>query len=186
MADKGIQTSDAALTFSRNDADYVDDYQSMGWKGFEESQEDPESPGCRKVVLPDDEMDMTPMVDVTFLLLIFFMVTASFSLQKSIPMPEGLSDQHAQAAEPDESAITVLIDQNNTYHVVSHNEGEFECPSEREMRQRLRDSVESGGLSRMLIRAHVDSRHGRLVAAWDGGVLAGVEDIAIETTFEEL
>src|SRR5688572_20269137 len=29
------------------------------------------------------EMDMTPMVDVTFLLLIFFMVTASFTMQKS-------------------------------------------------------------------------------------------------------
>ena len=32
----------------------------------------------------EEELDMTPMVDVTFLLLIFFMVTASFSLQKSI------------------------------------------------------------------------------------------------------
>jgi hypothetical protein len=33
------------------------------------------------------DMDMTPMVDVTFLLLIFFMVTASFSVQKSIQRP---------------------------------------------------------------------------------------------------
>jgi len=32
------------------------------------------------------------MVDVTFLLLIFFMVTASFTLQKSIPQPPAASD----------------------------------------------------------------------------------------------
>jgi len=35
----------------------------------------------------DDGLDMTPMVDVTFLLLIFFMVTAAFALQKSIQIP---------------------------------------------------------------------------------------------------
>ena len=41
---------------------------------------------------PEEEMDMTPMVDVTFLLLIFFMVTAAFSLQKSIEMPRQQTD----------------------------------------------------------------------------------------------
>ncbi len=33
------------------------------------------------------ELDMTPMVDVTFLLLIFFMVTAAFTMQKSFQVP---------------------------------------------------------------------------------------------------
>ena len=36
--------------------------------------------------------NMTPMIDVTFLLLIFFMVTAAFSLQKSINMPRQQTD----------------------------------------------------------------------------------------------
>ena len=35
----------------------------------------------------DEEMDLTPMVDVTFLLLIFFMITASFSIQKTLEVP---------------------------------------------------------------------------------------------------
>ena len=34
--------------------------------------------------LEESEMDITPMVDVTFLLLIFFMITASFAMQKSL------------------------------------------------------------------------------------------------------
>ena len=33
------------------------------------------------------ELDMTPMCDVTFLLLIFFMVTAAFAMQKSFEVP---------------------------------------------------------------------------------------------------
>jgi biopolymer transport protein ExbD len=36
-----------------------------------------------------DEMDMTPMIDIVFQLLIFFMLTASFHLQKSLPLPAG-------------------------------------------------------------------------------------------------
>ena len=46
----------------------------------------------------DNEMDMTPMVDVTFLLLIFFMVTAAFSLQKSIEVPPPDQQESAQQA----------------------------------------------------------------------------------------
>ena len=38
------------------------------------------------------EMDMTPMVDVTFLLLIFFMVTAAFTMQKSFEIPTPKTD----------------------------------------------------------------------------------------------
>ena len=43
----------------------------------------------------EDDLDMTPMVDVTFLLLIFFMVTAAFSLQKSINVPTPEKEENA-------------------------------------------------------------------------------------------
>ena len=35
----------------------------------------------------DNEVDMTPMIDCVFLLLIFFLVTASFQLQKALEIP---------------------------------------------------------------------------------------------------
>ncbi len=51
---------------------------------------------------PDEgELDMTPMVDVTFLLLIFFMITAAFSLQKSIESPRQQSDKPSSNAQQD-------------------------------------------------------------------------------------
>jgi len=183
VADRIVPASDAVLTFSKGNADYADDYRSMGWKGFEEAHPS-DVAADRKAFTSEDDLDMTPMVDVTFLLLIFFMVTASFSLQRSIPLPGADSEQPGPIA-PVDPLITVTIDQHNTFHVASSELGEFECPSEREMRQRLRDSVEEADASKLVILAHVDSYHGKLVAAWDGGVIAGVEDIVIQTTEDE-
>ena len=39
------------------------------------------------------EMDMTPMVDIVFQLLIFFMITASFTMQKAMPVPKPKDDR---------------------------------------------------------------------------------------------
>lgn len=67
----------------------------------------------------EDELDMTAMVDVVFQLLIFFMVTASFSLQKSIevPTPDQPKQGLAQALKPLEElqdvAILVAVDDRN-------------------------------------------------------------------------
>jgi biopolymer transport protein ExbD len=42
----------------------------------------------------DPEMDITPMIDVTFQLIIFFMITATFVVQKTMDVPQ------AEAEEP--------------------------------------------------------------------------------------
>ena len=68
------------------------------------SDEDDDEPdfAIRKAQTEFEEMDLTPMVDVTFLLLIFFMITASFSLQKTIPTP---------VPDPDDSSASQPIQQ---------------------------------------------------------------------------
>ncbi len=40
----------------------------------------------------DAEMDMTPMIDVVFQLLIFFMITAAFVVQKTLDLPQRKTD----------------------------------------------------------------------------------------------
>lgn len=67
-----------------------------------------------------EEMDLTPMVDVTFLLLIFFMITASFSLQKKMDMEAAVADEASAVAveqETPDSPIKVEIDANNEIFV---------------------------------------------------------------------
>ena len=49
------------------------------------------------------ESDMTPMIDVTFQLLIFFMIAATYTLQKTLDLPSNKPDE--------EGASTVTMDE---------------------------------------------------------------------------
>jgi len=167
-------------------------FKSMGWKGIDEGEEEEEIEppfGTQKKEIPEDELDMTPMVDVTFLLLIFFMVTASFTLQKSLEQPHPTSsDPSTEVAEEEEvldDYVQVNVDQNNTYYVTTRDSNEEECPSESEMRARVRDAKENSSATRLIIKAHVDSYHSKVVTAWDAGVVNGMEQIEIQTTDED-
>ena len=133
-----------------------------------------------------DVLDMTPMVDVTFLLLIFFMVTASFTLQKSLAQPPAKSNDPSPIVEtPKDDYIQINIDQNNTYYVTTRDNDEIECPSENEMRTMVKDAKENSIARRMVIRAHIDSLHAKVITAWDAGVVNGMDEIEIQTTDED-
>jgi biopolymer transport protein ExbD len=154
-----------------------------------------------KVVLkskPEDaEMDMTPMVDVTFLLLIFFMVTASFAVQKSLPMPAPKDKEAAAASqatvqemEDDSDFITVRVDQFGTFFVQSPvSEDEFECPSEQELLNRLREAKRGDGSgnapTKLLVIAHGDALHERVVMALDAGVTAEIDSVQLATSEDD-
>lgn len=153
----------------------TESYRSMGWKGIDDQDDDEEEPPVsfgKKEKIPEDELDMTPMVDVTFLLLIFFMVTASFTLQKSMPQPPASSDEASMNVQDEEEAkdyVEVIIDQNNTYYVTSRGEEEREAPSETEMRTLVKDAVDTFGPERMVITVHVDATYARYITACDAG-----------------
>ena len=167
------------------------EYKQMAWKGFEEEEEDvdPDISFGEKGKLIEDDMDMTPMVDVVFLLLIFFMVTASFTLQKSIQQPpsqiEDPSTNVVEEEEQEDEYVEVIIDQTNTYYVTTRDADEVEAPSDREMRARMRDAKNTTGANRLIIRAHVDSIHRKVVTVWDAGIATGMERIEMRTTDED-
>ena len=134
----------------------------------------------------EPESDMTPMVDVTFLLLIFFMVTAAFAMQRSMvvpkPRPEGPVIS-ALAAEPP-ADITVEVDEFNTFHVTADG-FEQESPSEHDLIRALRHirQREAGkkSLNRMLVKANPDALHEKVVAALDSGAYVGIPQIELMT-----
>ena len=168
-------------------------FKSMGWRGIdeEEEQEEIEQPlGSKKEDIPEDELDMTPMVDVTFLLLIFFMVTASFTLQSSLEQPHAQSQDPSEQYVPDDEPqpddyIQINVDQNNTYYVTTRDSEEVECPSESEMRARVKDAKATSSATRLIIRAHEESFHHKVVTAWDAGLVNNLEQIEIQTTDED-
>lgn len=117
-----------------------------------------------------DEMDMTPMVDVTFLLLIFFMITASFSLQKSIQVPAQRAEESA-AADPLETGdvVRIIVDAFNVYLVQLPDGQELEATSRQDLRQQLASAADVGTEPRLQIQAHEEALHAAVVAALDVG-----------------
>ena len=172
-------------------------YKNVGWKGIDDDDDDGGDDdddgymGRPKEPIPEDELDMTPMVDVTFLLLIFFMVTASFTLQKSLEQNHAKSEDPAPEVidppdDPPNDFVEILIDQTNTFYVTTRSDDEVECPSDSEMRSRVRDAIKNDGARRLVIIAHVDSLHRKVITAWDTGISnSDIQEIDFQTTEED-
>ncbi|MCA9142013.1 MAG: biopolymer transporter ExbD [Planctomycetaceae bacterium] len=146
----------------------------------------------RKGNIEDTEMDMTPMVDVTFLLLIFFMVTAAFTLQKSLqvpkPNPDEASETVKEEEEDDSDRVTVQVDAFNTYHVITAD-WEEEAPSVQDLLRFLRlarDGDSTGKIPKtLLVEANGESLHEKVVAALDAGSDTGFEEVLLATVEDE-
>ena len=155
------------------------------WKGFEEEEDYENEVAFKRDSEGNEDMDMTPMVDVTFLLLIFFMVTASFTLQKSIEQPPSKSEDPSTnftEEEDNDEFVQVIIDQYNTYRLTSRHSEEVEAASDNEMRRRMKDMVQSTGAKKLIILHHGDATHEKVVTAWDAGVNNGLLDIVTQLT----
>jgi biopolymer transport protein ExbD len=132
----------------------------------------------------DDEMDLTPMVDVTFLLLIFFMITAAFAVQKAISVPPVNEDDAAASytiEQLEQDSIVVRIDGDNVYWLSAPIWAEEQqAISQAEMRSKLREARNDGkGPVKLLVQAHGSARHEGVVAALDAGSGAGMEEIQL-------
>lgn len=137
-----------------------------------------------------EDLDMTPMVDVTFLLLIFFMMTAAFALQKSIELPRpDRSEAAAQSRtieefEDDDDYLIVRIDAEDTIWVE-----DAQAPSRQELLSRLRELRQAagrdGGRRRMLVLASGQSRHETVVTALDAGNAVGMQEVRLSTFDDE-
>ena len=137
----------------------------------------------------EEELDMTPMVDVTFLLLIFFMVTAAFSLQKSLEVPTPESQQSAAESEEEEDESDYVIVEIRRDDAVFVNE--IAAPSKQELLLKLREAREgppgSGlrGPSKMRVLADRKCRHEKVVEVLDAGNEVRMEGIQLETVENE-
>lgn len=124
----------------------------------------------------EEELDMTPMVDVTFLLLIFFMVTAAFSLQKSIEMPRQQTDAPSTTVVEEEEEeldmVEVQVDEFGSFLVLAADWQE-ETPGKQNLITALKRARESGVEARLVIKVHELCKLQYLVDAMDAGTIAG-------------
>jgi biopolymer transport protein ExbD len=92
------------------------DDRTRHWDDDEEEEEGLVIPGFER---KSDEFDLIPLVDCVFLLLVFYMITASYALQKMIDMAAPAADkkgaiQAVQASDDTaQSSLVVQIDAQN-------------------------------------------------------------------------
>ncbi len=118
----------------------------------------------------EQEINITPMLDVVFIMLIFFIVTASFVKEAGIDVnkPQG---QTAVAKE--KANILIAIDSEGAIWI---DRRQVDPRAVRANIERLHAENPQGTV---VIQADRDARTGVLVGVMDAARLAGVYDVAI-------
>ncbi len=115
-------------------------------------------------------VDITPMMDVVFIMLIFFIVTATFVKQAGIEVNQ---PQASTAVVQEKANILIAIDADNTIWI---NRREVDFRSLRPNIERLHAENPKGTV---VIQADRESKNEVLVQVMDASRRAGVFDIAI-------
>ena len=118
----------------------------------------------------ESSVDITPLLDVVFIMLIFFIVTATFIKEAGIDVDK---PEAATAVVQEKASILVAIDAEDQ---VSINRRQVDVRSVRSIIERLHAENPKGTV---VIQADRDSRNDTLVRVMDASRRAGVYDIAL-------
>lgn len=118
-------------------------------------------------------LDMTPLIDVVLMLVIFFMLTTTFVLAPGIKvdLPQGQAVQ-----QPGDRDAIVLITADGT---VYYQDKKVELDALRAM---LQARLQRQPVARVVIKADKKAQHGRVVAVMDLAKTLGIDKLAIATT----
>jgi len=118
----------------------------------------------------ENEINLTPMLDVVFIMLIFFIVTASFIKEAGIDVdrPDAPS-----ADSQDDAAILIAISANDEIWI---DRRETEPNAVRGMIERLHAETWMGSI---VIQADEESTNEMLVVVMEAAKQAGVTNVAI-------
>jgi len=123
------------------------------------------------------DVNITPLIDVVFLLLIFFMVTTTFNQQAElrVDLPEASSEEQALEVIP----IEITIDPSGTYFVNGQNLAKNNAKA---LLQSLQKIVAGHKDKRVIIRADANTPHQAVVTAMDTVAKVGVSKLSIATS----
>jgi biopolymer transport protein ExbD len=124
----------------------------------------------RRTSVEEEEVNLTPMLDVVFIMLIFFIVTASFVKESGMDINR---PNAATAVKKERGNILIAITPTGQIWI---DRRQVDVRSVRANIERLHAENPQGAV---VIQADREAKNGLLVEVMDAAKLAGVENISI-------
>jgi biopolymer transport protein ExbD len=126
-------------------------------------------------------IELTPLIDVVFLLLIFFMVSTTFIRETQLDLE--LPEASGELQQPEEQSIVITIAENGMYAV---NDQALVNNRLATLMRALRQQIGEGDASRQLIiTADANASHQAVVRAMDAAGQVGLTRLSITTQSPE-
>ena len=125
----------------------------------------------------EPEINLTPLIDVVFLLLIFFMVSTTFEHQSRIQIE--LPEATAEASKPDDESLEILIDAHGRYYLGEQQEVNTELNT---LKGAIREALGERESVPVMIRADARTPHQAVVRALDATSQLGLVNISLATS----
>ena len=125
----------------------------------------------------EPEVNLTPLIDVVFLLLIFFMVSTTFEHQSRIQIE--LPEATAEASKPDDESLEIIIDARGRYFIGDKQVINTELKT---LKGAIRKAVGDRDAIPVIIRADASTPHQSVIRALDATAQLGLIHISLATS----
>ena len=116
------------------------------------------------------QINIAPLIDVVFLLLIFFMLTSTFLIEETIDLLSPINEE-GTTKEYDENILRLIIDSGNNLYL---NDVKVEYLN---LKEKIKDIVLDGKTTSILISISNENRVNKLVEVLDKIRSAGLTNI---------
>ena len=125
----------------------------------------------------EPEVNLTPLIDVVFLLLIFFMVSTTFEHQSRIQIE--LPEATAAASKPDDESLEILIDAQGRYFI---GDRQVVNTTLKTLKGAIREAADKRENIPVTIRADANTPHQAVIRALDATAQLGLIHISLATS----
>jgi biopolymer transport protein ExbD len=125
----------------------------------------------------EPEVNLTPLIDVVFLLLIFFMVSTTFEQQSRIQIE--LPEATATPTETEDETLEIVIDAQGRYFIGERQVVNTELKT---LKSAISKAVDGRESLTVIIRADASTPHQAVITALDASSQLGLTQISLATS----
>ncbi|THB68641.1 MAG: biopolymer transporter ExbD [Gammaproteobacteria bacterium] len=131
----------------------------------------------------EPEVNLTPLIDVVFLLLIFFMISTTFKRESELTL--NLPEASGEPIETELQVFELIIDKNGVFSVGGHDVLKGDQDEVESLMYALRKELRGKENLPFVIRADEYSPHKAVVTAMDAASQLGISKVSFATSVKE-